>query len=87
MICKDKEFFTSPIYWASENGHSDIVKALAPIFENPNAPDHEINGCNPILLAAKNGHTEVIKVLAPLSNNPNEPNNDGETPMLSLIHI
>ena len=81
MICKGEENYKSPIYWASENGHSDVVKVLAPISNNPNAPDHGINGCTPILLAAMNGHVEVIKVLAQLTENPNESNYDGETPM------
>ena len=85
MICKDKENYQSPIYWASEKGHLDIVKELATSSDNPNLPDHWINGRTPILLAAMNGHVEIIKVLAPLTDNPNEPNAFGT--LTTPIHV
>ena len=29
---------TTPIFWAAENGHSEVVKVLAPLSDNPNKP-------------------------------------------------
>ena len=31
----------SPIYLAASNGHTEIVKILAPLTDNPNAPDND----------------------------------------------
>ena len=57
----------------------EIVKILAPLTDNPNAPNN--NGDTPIYWAAQKGHTEIVKILAPLTDNPNAPNDDGETPI------
>ena len=59
----------TPIYLAAFYGYTDIVKILAPLTDNPNAPNNF--GVTPIHLAAFNGHTEIIKILAPLTDNPN----------------
>ena len=58
-----------------------LVKILAPLMVNPNAPDQD--GCTPIYWAAYEGqgHVDVIKFLAPLTENPNVPDNDGRTPI------
>ena len=50
---------------------TEIVKILAPLTDNPNAPD--IFGDIPIIEAAANGLTEIVKILASLSDNPNAP--------------
>ena len=63
----------------TSNKEKDIIKILAPLTDNPNAPDKD--GETPIYWAARNGHTEVVKILAPLTDNPNVPDNDGETPI------
>ena len=63
---------------AAENGHTEIVKILAPLTDNPNAPDE--NGRTPIHWAAYYGHTEIVKILAPLTDNPNAPDWRGKTP-------
>ena len=65
-------------YLAAQEGHAEIVKILAPLTDNPNAPDEY--GETLIYWAAYWGHTEIVKILAPLTANPNAPNNDGETP-------
>ena len=57
----------------------EIVKILAPLTDNPNAPD--IDGDTPIHGTALEGHTEIVKILAPLADNPNVPNKDGITPI------
>ena len=60
-------------------GHTEIVKILAPLTDNPNAPNK--NGNTLILYAASNGHTEIVKILIPLTDNPNAPNEIGWTPI------
>ena len=63
---------------AAHFGHTEIVKILAPLTDNPNAPDK--SGETSIYWAAQNGHTEIVKILAPLTDNPNAPDNYGRTP-------
>ena len=58
--------------WSTASyGHTDIVKILAQLTDNPNAPDNDRD--TPIHEAAKNGHTEIVKILAHLTDNPNAP--------------
>ena len=59
---------------AAQEGHTERVKILAPLTDNPNNPDN--NGETPIYLAALNGFIEIVKVFAPLKDKPNAPNND-----------
>ena len=66
------------IYQAAQNGSTKIVEILAPLTDNPNAPDE--NGRAPIYWAALNGHKEIVKILAPLTDNPNAPDEEGRTP-------
>ena len=61
------------------NQSIEILKILAPLTDNPNAPDED--GKTPIHWAANRGHTEIVKILAPLTNHPNAPNEDGDTPI------
>ena len=62
----------------SSDEDMEIVKILAPLTDNLNAPNKI--GDTPIYWAAWNGHTEIVKILAPLTDYPNTPNNYGETP-------
>ena len=43
-------------------GHTEVVKILALITENPNVP--VVNGFTPIYVAAQKGHSEIVKFLA-----------------------
>ena len=52
----------------------EMVKILAPLTDNPNAPD--IYGETPIYQAASKGHTEIVKILAPLTDIPNDVQDD-----------
>ena len=65
--------------------HEDIevVKILAPLTDNLNAPDE--HGKTPIYLAAYNGHIEIVKFLAPLTDNPNAPVRSGNTLLYFLF--
>ena len=52
------------IYEAAIYGHTEVVRILAPLTDNPNAPD--VSGLTPIHRAAFRGHTEIVKILTPL---------------------
>ena len=69
----------TPIHHAAREGHLDVIKFLAPLTENPNAPD--MYGDTPIHEAASFGNLDVIRFLAPLTENPNKPNKNGITPI------
>ena len=74
-------------YWSSEISHEgiEIVKTLAPLTDNPNAPNKY--GDTPIYWAAREGHTEIVKFLAPLTDNPNAPDNVGQTPIQVAANV
>ena len=69
----------TPIYWAACRGFTEVVKILAPLTDNPNAPIE--NGTTAIYWATSDGHTEIVKILAPLTDNPNAPEKNGVTPL------
>merc|ERR1712183_649267 len=69
----------TPIYQAALNGHTEIVKILASLADNPNAPNKD--EYTPIYWAAKFGHTEIVKILVPLTDNPNAPDYYGQSPI------
>ena len=76
----------TPILDASEYGHIDVVKALAPLIENPNSPP-DMDGLTPISIAALTSELEVIRFLTPLTKTPNEATvADGETPLHMLAY-
>ena len=64
--------------------NTEIVKILAPLTDNPNAPDEY--GETPIIMATCLGHTEIVKILAPLTDNPNASNKYGMTPISVAKH-
>ena len=65
---------------AARKGHVNIVKILASLTDNPNAPN--IYGYSPIHAAANKGYTEIVKFLTPLTSNPNAPDKVyGSTPI------
>ena len=79
-----QEGFRSRIWEISQSQENKlideyIVKILAPLTDNPNAPDN--CGRTPIHWAALKGHTEIVKILAPLTDNPNASNKWGDTPI------
>ena len=44
----------TPLHEAARNGHTEIVKIMAPLTDNPNSPAN--NGVTPIHEAAWNGN-------------------------------
>ena len=67
------------IWWAAYQGHTEIVKILSSLTDNPNAPDKK--GATSIHYAVSKGCTEIVKILAPLTDNPNAPDKYGNTPI------
>ena len=63
----------------AENGQTEIVKVLATLTDNPNAPNKV--GETSIYWAVHKGHTEIVKILALLIDNPNAPDEVGKTPI------
>ena len=49
--------------WESSEEDTEIVKIVAPLTDNPNAPDEY--GITPTYWAAHNGHSEIVKILTP----------------------
>ena len=76
---KIQKILESNYYQVPINENAEILKILAPLTDNPNAPDKE--GRTPILNVALVGNTEIVKMLAPLTNNPNAPEKYGITPI------
>ena len=64
---------------AYSNISAEIIGILAPLTENPNAPDAD--GWTPINRAARNGNSEIINILAPFTDDPNAPDPHGWTPI------
>ena len=73
----------TPIYIAAKKGYLYLVKILATLTDNPNAPSYY--GETPIYAAAKMGYVDIVKVLAPLTDNPNAPGPEGLTPIEAAI--
>ena len=72
----------TPIMEACACGHIDVLKALAPLIENPNSPS---SGFTPIHMAAFGFEFDVIRFLAPITENPNEAaDENGDTPIHHL---
>ena len=71
--------FRNQIFQSARDNNLAIVKILAPLTDNPNAPN--IFGLTPIYRAAIYGHAEIVKILAPLTDNPNAPEIAGQTPI------
>ena len=60
-------YFWNPIHMEAVKMHTEIVKILASLIDNPNAAMY--NGTTPIFMAAMNGCTEIVKILATLTDN------------------
>merc|ERR1719219_3305715 len=80
----DPEDFSLSL-WCDAYRYLEIVKILASLSDNPNAPDNY--GCTPIFYATKSGQTEIVRYLAPLCHNPNSPNRDGTTPLFVAARL
>ena len=52
----------TPLMWASEEGHLDVVQALLTKGADVNAKTFE-NGMTPLMWASEEGHLDVVQVL------------------------
>ena len=61
---KDTYYGRTPLSWAAENGHEEIVKLLlASDGVDPDSKDK--HGKTPLLWAAAKGHKNVVNLLLP----------------------
>jgi len=74
---KGKDGWT-PLHFAAQNGHKEIVDALLAKEADVNAKGKD--GRTPLHLAARNGRTEVVKILIANGADPLLKNKDGKTP-------
>ena len=51
---------------------SNVIKVLAPLIKEPNAPYSKGKGATPIVIAALLGHLDIVQALIPYANNANE---------------
>ena len=63
----EDEYGQTPLSWAAQNGHTEVVKLLLDVKANIKAEDK--SGQTPLSLAAQNGHTEVVKLLLDVKAN------------------
>jgi len=72
----------TPLTWAAEYGHDEMVKMMLELEEiEPDKPDGII-GQTPLSLAAEKGHEDVVKILLGWDQvNPEKPDNVGRTPL------
>ena len=73
-------FYTSPMSAAIHNGHTEIVKILAPLCKEFLYSDKYVSG-NLIHYAIGCNKPETIKIFAYLLDDPNAPDSDGLTPI------
>ena len=76
----NKRIKKSCMKWPKTDEDTEIVKVLAPLTKNHNAPTN-VGVFTPIYEAAFKGHTEIVKILAPLTDNPNAQDYYGKTPI------
>ena len=62
-------FGATPLHWAAQYGHRDIVKLL---MDNGAKPDKkDILGRTPLQRTAEKGHTDLVKLLVDRGADPN----------------
>ncbi|MBI4699077.1 MAG: ankyrin repeat domain-containing protein [Nitrospirae bacterium] len=71
----------TPLFRASYNGYTEIVKLLLAAGAEVNAVRKD-NGATPLLFATQQGHAEVVKLLLEANAGVNDASKDGRTPLL-----
>src|SRR3990167_6100969 len=72
----------TPLYWASHQGHLEVVKELLSAPGNGVDPNIANKDCKtPLYWASRRGHLEVVRELLFAGADPNIANENGETPL------
>ena len=72
---------TTPLYWASQEGHVNVVKEL---LKQPGIDINKAeinNGVTPLHIACQRGYLEVVQMLIDAGANLNQGKKDGTTPV------
>ena len=72
-------FGTTPLHWAAQYGHAELVKLLLDRGANPDSKC--IVGRTPLHRTAEYGHTDLVKLLMDRGADPNEADKSGTTPL------
>lgn len=70
----------SPVHWATQERHLDILRLLIESGADPNLPDND--GVTPIYIAASSGYSEIIKYLIEKNVDINTKDNHGTTALM-----
>ena len=79
---KDNDGYTA-LYWASQNGRTEIVAMLLDAGADVNAKDN--NGWTALIRASQKGHTEIVSMLLEKGADVNAKNNNGWTALTKAI--
>ena len=74
----------TPLYFAAQNGHIEVVKAL--LEKSANVDARRNTGSTPLFIAAQNGHIEVVKILLENKANVDASRKDSATPLCIAAH-
>ena len=74
------KYGVTPLWIASQKGHTGIVKLLLEAKADVNAA-RKTNGVTPLFMASQNGHTEVVKLLLAAKADVNAADQGGVTPL------
>ena len=74
------ELMSTPLHWATRQGHVSIIVILLQSGANPGARDGE--GCAAIHLAAQFGHTAIVGYLIAKGQNVNSQDSNGMTALM-----
>jgi ankyrin repeat protein len=75
----------TPLHYAVENGHQEVVKLLLDKDADPNI-ENRYSGRTPLQNAVENGHQEVVKLLLDKDADPNiESRYSGQTPLQNAV--
>ena len=74
------ELMSTPLHWASRQGHIGVIVQLLAAGANPALRDGE--GCAAVHLAAQFGHTAIVGYLVAKGESVNSPDSNGMTPLM-----